>query len=869
MAEKEIDIDIKVKIEKANTIKDLELLQKELKNSRKEAKLGSKEYESYSKAIVNLDQKVSKLAKDVKKEGGGINKSLGEIGKGFQEALGFGVAGAVVMGVEALKEFGAESVKAFQQSDLAAKQLQGSLENAGQQEYFGNLTTEAEKISKQFHFTTTDIEKGQSKLLDSGKVTVGQIEKLSPLISDYARKTGKSWDEASEDIVGGLNGQGKALKRYGVDLSKGGTSLENYNSITEGLTKSVKGQAEIFNDSSEGGIAAYSTSVEELQVKLGKKLMPIVGKVANFLSKLADNFGYVEDAVQPVIDLATDLGKELFDLGKELGLVDEKTDGASLYMKALGFSMKMTILPIKLLIQTFTFLVERMMTGIKSIKMALKGDFKGAFDTYTKETAASVAKLAESVKRDFTTIVDSMTDNVKLAGDETKEQLKKDNTVINKTNKDNQKKLDAEAKKKQKEREEEFKKQLARLKKDYKDRAELAKEGSKEKYDIEQQGIDEELKALNKSFVDKSISEEDYTTAVKDALVERHKLQVDFDKKQQDLANKATETKLKLAEIESKDAKSKLDIKIKEIEHKRDVELQNENLTADEKKLITETTDKEISDINKAYQQKDLKAKLDMAANEDQIELDKIEKLKGHESEKIDLLKKVSADKIAIIQNQMAVELQNTDLTESERAAIIAKYNEEIAKNEEDTQKKITDDRNKAVSDGIAMAGQFASAISSISNSIFEIQSNNAKKGSKEDLEIKKKQFKTQKALGIVSAGISTAQGIMQALAGTPPPASYVMAALNGAMGVAQIAAIASKKFDGGPSATSVSTPAIPSASSAQPSFNAPQFFGLGQSQMAAKSPIANQKVYVTQTDITNTQNKVKVIDNRSTLGHH
>lgn len=60
--------------------------------------------------------------------------------------------------------------------------------------------------------------------------------------------------------------------------------------------------------------------------------------------------------------------------------------------------------------------------------------------------------------------------------------------------------------------------------------------------------------------------------------------------------------------------------------------------------------------------------------------------------------------------------------------------------------------------------------------------------------DLKRKQFNADKAAAIINVAINTALGITQALASSPPPASFVLAALVGALGVAQGIIIASKK---------------------------------------------------------------------------
>lgn len=62
---------------------------------------------------------------------------------------------------------------------------------------------------------------------------------------------------------------------------------------------------------------------------------------------------------------------------------------------------------------------------------------------------------------------------------------------------------------------------------------------------------------------------------------------------------------------------------------------------------------------------------------------------------------------------------------------------------------------------------------------------------------IAKKSFEIQKKLQMAQAVVSTASGIAMALASAPPPFSFALAGLVGAMGAAQLALIASTTYDG------------------------------------------------------------------------
>ena len=140
----------------------------------------------------------------------------------------------------------------------------------------------------------------------------------------------------------------------------------------------------------------------------------------------------------------------------------------------------------------------------------------------------------------------------------------------------------------------------------------------------------------------------------------------------------------------------------------------------------------------------------------------------------------------------------------------------------------------------------------------------------KKELAAKKKAFEQEKAMRIVQAVISTAQAVIAAFAsGGSPVVGAIFAAIAGAVGAAQIAIISSQKFPegggsvggggGSPSLGGVggggggNQPPIQMPSS-QPTPSAPSFFGLGQNNLLSGQ---NQKVFVVESDITNTQDRV------------
>lgn len=150
----------------------------------------------------------------------------------------------------------------------------------------------------------------------------------------------------------------------------------------------------------------------------------------------------------------------------------------------------------------------------------------------------------------------------------------------------------------------------------------------------------------------------------------------------------------------------------------------------------------------------------------------------------------------------------------------------------------------------------------------------------KKELAAKKKAFEQEKAMKIVQAVISTAQAVISAFAsGGNPIVGAIFAAIAGAVGAAQIAIISSQKFPegGGSAGGGGGSPSLGgvggggggasmpgSTSISQPTPSAPSFFGLGQNNLLNSQ---SQKVFVVESDITNTQDRVAKVRVRSVLG--
>lgn len=138
---------------------------------------------------------------------------------------------------------------------------------------------------------------GQAVLAQFG-LTGAQIADLTPLLGDYAAKTGVDLPTAADQLGKALLGQGRALKSVGIDFEDAGSVGANYDQIMAGLTTQVQGFAEAQGTTATGANAIFQNSVGELMESLGQELLPIMVDVAkggrDVMSWMTENKGVVQ-----------------------------------------------------------------------------------------------------------------------------------------------------------------------------------------------------------------------------------------------------------------------------------------------------------------------------------------------------------------------------------------------------------------------------------------------------------------------------------------------------------------------------------------------------------------------------------------------
>jgi hypothetical protein len=325
------------------------------------------------------------------------------------------------------------------------------------------------------------------------------------------------------------------------------------------------------------------------------------------------------------------------------------------------------------------------------------------------------------------------------------------------------------------------------------------------------------------------------------------------------------------------------------IKYKRLIEdtKSNQTLNGEEKiKIIDYYNKLQISDENKIKEDIESKKKeeLDKNIKDEQDRQDAqyklLQQLRNTDREnEIAAIVANYETKFELAEGNAELEKELKRKQKEELDAINKEYDE---KEKEARDKKAAEDlalKEKEVRDTIELGQQTLGAVGSLNDLAFMMKTEGLEKGSKAELDAAKKQFNINKALQLSTAGITGVQSVMEAYKNgmknpvplLGPATGIIYASMAGITSAVNIAKIASSKFNpgGGGGVPSGSVGGVPSAPSTPPQFQPTQFFGLGQTKQSegGANGGGSTKVYVTETDISKTQNKVKVIEDRAKIG--
>jgi len=232
----------------------------------------------------------------------------------------------------AIAKFGKDSINAFKESEDAQVRLQDAFARFpniadSNIQAFQGLNQQLQLKTK---FDDEAYASGQAILAQFG-LTGKKILEVTPLLGDYAAKTGKDIPTAATLLGKSFLGNTRALKALGISYKTTGNQALDTANILDLVRQKVGGFAEKEGKTAAGQIAILGNRFEELQEKVGAALLPALGGLAKTAMVLVDAFGHLNPQTQ---QLALVMGA----LGIAALLVGPRIAAMSAAMKEAGIA---------------------------------------------------------------------------------------------------------------------------------------------------------------------------------------------------------------------------------------------------------------------------------------------------------------------------------------------------------------------------------------------------------------------------------------------------------------------------------------------------------------------------------------------------
>ncbi len=273
-------------------------------------------------ALANANALGNKL-KEVDALTGSFNRNVGNYPKfdAIANSLGSLLKGAgLAIGLSTVTNFLSSSVDEANQAEQATTRFRNALQNIAREDVFDRLSAKAKSFVDTFRYLDNDdVTEVFQQLITYGKLTEKQITDLTPVIVNFAAKSGLSLNESASVIIKALEGNARALKDYGISIKDGSTVTERLGIIMTDLKPKVEGAAEAFQKTSAGIKAIATQDIANLKEEIGNKLLPYLGQFYKAISEIVSGFGimttFVNDKIIAPISNALSVSKALFTSG--------------------------------------------------------------------------------------------------------------------------------------------------------------------------------------------------------------------------------------------------------------------------------------------------------------------------------------------------------------------------------------------------------------------------------------------------------------------------------------------------------------------------------------------------------------------------
>jgi hypothetical protein len=237
----------------------------------------------------------------------GIGASARGLTKVFS-ALAVGVAAAFE--VKKVYEFGKATVEAFAEADKSQAKLEDAF--ARFPDLVSTNVAALRKLNEEIQSKTgvdhNQLAAAQANLAAFG-LTGEQLKKITPLVADYALKTGQDAPTAATAIGRALLGNTRALKTIGINFKATGNEAKDFTTIFGLMQGKIGGFAESQGKTFAGQLEILKATFQDLKEKVGAVFAPALGDLVALLNDhVLPAFSSLTDTIGPKVKKFLDAG---------------------------------------------------------------------------------------------------------------------------------------------------------------------------------------------------------------------------------------------------------------------------------------------------------------------------------------------------------------------------------------------------------------------------------------------------------------------------------------------------------------------------------------------------------------------------------
>lgn len=273
------------------------------------------------------------LARD--RASGTLRKVGNEADKTHSKVASFAGAfagGALAAGVIS---FGKSSVSAFKEAEQAQNRLDFAFSKFPKlaDSNAKSLRTLNTQLARKTVYDDDALASGQAVLAQFG-LTGKQLERITPLLADYASATGTDIPTAATNLGRALMGNTRALKAVGINYKSTGNAAQDLTNIQALLNAKLKGFAEREGKTSAGQAKILGNEYGEIQEAVGAHLVPALNNLAGKLLTVIDYTQRNSAVIKPLVITVGGFAAAVWGVNKAVGAW-KATEKAFLAVKTL------------------------------------------------------------------------------------------------------------------------------------------------------------------------------------------------------------------------------------------------------------------------------------------------------------------------------------------------------------------------------------------------------------------------------------------------------------------------------------------------------------------------------------------------------